>query len=199
MVQVRDLGYSYTDLEPYIDRETMMIHHDKHYQNYFDKFLVAIKGTDLDGKDVKEILSSLSKIPKEIKIAVVNNGGGFFNHRFFWTILKKDVPFEGEISEAIKKKFGSFDKFKEKFSDASINLFGSGWVWLVLDGGELKIISTKDQESPVSNNVVPLVTLDIWEHAYYLKYRNKRPEYVENFFNVINWEKVNEYYLEAKK
>jgi superoxide dismutase, Fe-Mn family len=197
-MKVEELGYSYTDLEPYIDKETMMIHHDKHYQAYFDKFLAAIEGTELDGKEVKEVLSSLSKIPEEIKVAVVNNGGGYFNHRFFWTILKKDVPFEGEIADAIKAKFGSLDKFKEEFSNAAATFFGSGWTWLVLDKGELKIISTKNQDSPISNKTIPLITLDVWEHAYYLKYQNKRPEYIENFFNVINWKKVNEYYLEGK-
>lgn len=197
MVQVERLGYSYADLEPHIDKETMIIHHDKHYQAYFDKFLAAISGTELEKGDVKEILSDLSKIPEEIKTAVINNGGGYFNHKFFWTILKKDVKFEGEISEAIKKKFGSFDRFKGEFSEKATTLFGSGWTWLVLDGKELKIVQTKNQDSVISNGFIPLIALDVWEHAYYLRYQNKRPEYVENFFKVINWKRVNEYYLDG--
>ncbi len=189
------LEYDYGALEPYIDEETMKIHHDKHYHAYYDNFMKAITGTELEEKDVKEILSDLDSIPEEIKTAVVNNGGGYFNHRFFWTILKKDVPFEGEIAEAIKEKF---DNFEEEFSNAATTQFGSGWAWLVLDDGELKIIKTSNQESPISKGMIPLLTIDVWEHAYYLKYQNKRPDYVKNFLNVINWKKVNEYYMEAK-
>jgi superoxide dismutase, Fe-Mn family len=190
-----ELEYDYGALEPYIDKKTMKIHHDKHYHAYYDNFMKAIEGTELEGKDVKEILSNIDSIPEKTRTAVINNGGGFFNHRFFWTILKKDVPFEGEIAEAIKEKF---DDFEEEFSNAATTQFGSGWAWLVLDNGELKIIKTPNQESPISKGMIPLLTIDVWEHAYYLKYQNKRPDYVKNFFNVINWEKVNEYYMEAK-
>jgi superoxide dismutase, Fe-Mn family len=189
------LEYNYGALEPYIDKETMEIHHDKHYQAYHDNFMKTIEGSKLEGKEVKDILSDLNSIPEEIKTAVVNNGGGFFNHGFFWSILKKDVPFEGEIAEAIKEKFNNFE---EEFGNAAKTQFGSGWAWLVLDKGELKIIQTSNQESPISKGMTPLLVIDVWEHAYYLKYQNKRPEYIENFFNVINWEKVNEYYMEAK-
>lgn len=191
-----ELEYDYGALEPHIDEETMRIHHDKHYHAYYDNFIKTIDGTKLEGKDAREILSDLDSIPDEIKTAVVNNGGGFFNHRFFWTILKKDVPFEGEIAEAIKEKFTNFE---EEFSDAAKTQFGSGWVWLVLDDGELKIVKTSNQDSPVSKGVIPLLTIDVWEHAYYLKYQNKRLDYIKNFLKVINWEKVNEYYMEEQK
>lgn len=198
MTQVEPLPYEYDALEPHIDEQTMKIHHDKHYQAYFDKFLVATE--NLEEKDVKKILSDLSKIPKEIKTAVVNNGGGYFNHNFFWKILKKDVAFEGEIAKAIESKWGNFEKFKGEFSNAALTLFGSGWVWLVVDeSGELEIIQTKNQNSPISMGKKPVLGLDVWEHAYYLKYQNKRPDYVEAFFNVINWAKVNEFYLKELK
>lgn len=193
-----ELEYDYADLEPYIDEETMKVHHDKHFHAYYENFMKAIEGSGLEGKDVKEILSNLDEIPEEIRQAVINHGGGYFNHRFFWSILKKEVAFEGEIADDINSKWGSFDKFKEEFSEAAKTHFGSGWAWLVLDVGELKIIKTSNQDSPISKGMVPLLTIDVWEHAYYLKYQNKRPDYIENFFNVINWQKVNEYYLEEK-
>lgn len=195
---MQELEYGYDALEPYIDEETMKVHHDKHYKAYFENFTKAIQGSELEGKDVKDILADLDSIPEEIKQSVINNGGGYFNHRFFWTILKKDVAFAGEIAEAVKEKFESFDKFKEEFSNAAKTQFGSGWAWLVLDNNELKIVKTSNQDSPISKEMIPLLAIDVWEHAYYLKYQNKRPDYVEAFFNVINWEKVNEYYLEAK-
>ena len=197
MTDVDRLGYDYSSLEPHIDEETMKIHHDKHFQAYFDNFMKIIEGTELEGKDVKEILSDLNQVPDNIKQGVINNGGGYFNHRFFWTILSKDVPFEGKISEAIKKTFGSFDKFKEEFSNAAKTQFGSGWAWLVLDHEELKIVQTSNQDSPISKGMVPLVVIDVWEHAYYLNYKNKRPDYIENFFKVINWQMVEKYYLES--
>ena len=188
-----DLGYSYDALEPYIDAKTMEVHYSKHHQGYVDKLNAALEGKkDLQKKDVDEILRDLNSIPEEIKTAVINNGGGHSNHRFFWQLLKKNVPFKGEVAEAIKEKFGSFEMFKKKFSEAATGRFGSGWAWLVLNNGELEIISTANQDSPLSAGKIPLLTLDVWEHAYYLKYQNRRPEYVEAFFNVINWEKVNE-------
>jgi superoxide dismutase, Fe-Mn family len=198
MNKVENLTYDYDALEPHIDEETMKIHHDRHFQAYFDNFIKTIEGTELEGKDVKKILGDLENIPDKIKQTVINNGGGYFNHKFFWTILKKDVPFEGEIEKAILEKWGSFEKFKEEFSNAAKTQFGSGWAWLVLSGEGLKIIKTSNQESPISEGLIPLLTIDVWEHAYYLKYQNKRPDYIEGFFNVINWEKVNEYYLEVK-
>ena len=198
MNEFKPLPYGYNALEPFIDEQTMKIHHDKHHQAYFDKFTAAISGTELENKDVKEILSDLSQLPEDIKMAVINNGGGFYHHSFFWEIMKKDVPFSGEVAEAINAKFGSFEKFKEDFSKAALTVFGSGWAWLVLNDGELEIIQTKNQDCPLSISKKPLLAIDVWEHAYYLKYQNKRAEYVENFFNIINWEKVNELFLEAK-
>lgn len=199
-----DLPYAYDSLEPYIDKETMQIHHDKHHKAYFDKFLIAIKdSSELQDKPVKEILSDLGSIPERIKIAVINNGGGFYNHTFFWSILKKEVPFklDSEVGQAIIEKFGGFEYFKEQFSDAAAKVFGSGWAWLVLDKNskELEIIQTKSQDCPLSIGKIPLIAIDVWEHAYYLKYQNKRPEYIEAFWNVINWEKVEDLFLETKK
>ena len=200
MNEFKPLPYGYNALEPFIDEQTMKIHHNKHHQAYFDKFTAAISGTDLENKDVKEILSDLNQIPEEIKTAVINNGGGFYHHSFFWEIMKIDVPFEGEIAEAIKEKFESFESFKGQFSKAALTVFGSGWAWLVLnENKELEIVQTKNQDCPLSINKIPLLAIDVWEHAYYLKYQNKRAEYVENFFNVIDWDKVNELYKEAKQ
>ncbi len=197
-----ELPYAYDALEPYIDEETMHVHHDKHHKAYFDKFTTAIENSELKDKTVKEILSDLNSIPSEIKTAVVNNGGGYYNHSFFWEILSKDKPFDEntEIGKDIINKFESFDKFKEQFSNAAATQFGSGWAWLVLDNEskELEIIKTSNQDSPISKNKTPLIGIDVWEHAYYLKYQNQRPKYIEAFFNVINWEKVNELFSQAK-
>ncbi|MBT3297701.1 superoxide dismutase [archaeon] len=194
------LPYAYDSLEPYIDQETMHIHFDKHYNAYFNKFIKAIEGTELEGKDVKEILKELNFIPEKIKQTVINNGGGYFNHRFFWNILKKDVEFKGKIAEEINNRWESFEKFKKELSQAALTQFGSGWAWLVYDkkNNKLKIIKTANQDCPLSNGYEPLIVIDIWEHAYYLKYQNKRNEFVENFFNIINWEKVDKLYSEAK-
>ena len=192
------LPYAYESLEPYLDEATMRIHHDKHHQAYFDNFMKTITGSKIEGKDVKVILSDLSKVPAEIKQAVVNHGGGYYHHSFFWTILKKNVEFKGEVAEAIKKKWGSFDEFKEDFSKVALTVFGSGWAWLVYDKG-LEIIQTKNQDCPLNIGKVPLLGIDVWEHAYYLRYQNRRAEYIENFFKIINWKNVNEYYQEAKR
>lgn len=200
MKQLEALPFAYNALEPYIDEETMRLHHDKHHQTYLDKFLAAIENhKEVKNKDVKEILKHLDKIPSEIKTAVINNGGGYFNHNFFWSVLKKDVKFDGEIAKSIIKKWGDFEKFKEEFSNISLSVFGSGWTWLVLDKDELKIVKTANQDSVISMGMMPLLVIDVWEHAYYLRYQNKRAEYVKSFFNVINWKRVNEYYLEAIK
>ncbi len=193
------LPYAYNALEPYIDEQTMKIHHTKHHQAYVDKLNAALQGFDeLKEKKVEELLKDLKKIPEEIRTAVRNHAGGHFNHSFFWPILKKGVKPSGRISEAIEKEFGSFEKFKDKFSKAAVNVFGSGWVWLVVNDGKLEIMATANQESPVSQSKVPLMALDVWEHAYYLKYQNKRPEYVDAFFNTINWNKVNEHFANAR-
>lgn len=201
MIKIEPLPYEYDSLEPFIDKETMHVHFDKHYNAYFNKFVNAIEGTILERKDVKVILHNLDLIPDNIKQAVINNGGGYFNHKFFWSILKKDVEFKGEIADAINAKWGSLDKFKEEFTQAALTQFGSGWAWLVYDKDkkDLVIMKTSNQDSPVSQGFEPLLVVDVWEHGYYLKYQNKRNEFVNNFFNIINWDKVNEIYLDVKQ
>jgi superoxide dismutase, Fe-Mn family len=193
------LGYEYNSLEPYIDEQTMIVHHDKHHQAYTKKFNEALeKHPELKSKNAEDFLKDLNKIPEDIKTAVENNGGGYVNHAFFWKILKKDITFQGKIKEAINKKFGSFEKFREEFTKASLNLFGSGWCWLVVNKDkELEIVTTANQDSPLSINKIPVLVVDLWEHAYYLKYQNRRTEYIENFFNVINWNKVNENFINS--
>ncbi len=198
--ELMKLTFSYDALEPFIDAKTMEVHYSKHHQGYVNKLNKALEGhEELQKKSPEELVSALNSLPNEIRTAVKNNGGGVANHNFFWTILKKDIEFKGEIAEKIKEKFGSYENFKKKFSDSAGTLFGSGWTWLVLNKGELEIIQTPNQESPLTAGMFPLLVLDVWEHAYYLKYQNKRPEYIEAFFNVINWNKVNEHYLKAKK
>lgn len=192
------LPYGYDALEPYIDAKTMEIHYTKHHQTYVDKLNAALEGQgDLQGKSVEELIKELESIPESIRTAVRNHGGGHANHSFFWPILKKEVQLAGEIAEAINSKFGSFDKFKEEFSKAATGLFGSGWAWLVASNGQLEIIATPNQDSPLSQGKTPVLGIDVWEHAYYLKYQNRRPEYVEAFFNVINWDKINEHFKNA--
>ena len=196
------LPYGYDSLEPYIDKETMTIHHGKHHQTYVDKLNNALEGhEELQDKDVEWLLENLDSISEKVRTAVKNHSGGHFNHSFFWTILKKDVKPSGEILEAINKDFGNYENFIQQFKNSAVSHFGSGWAWLVLNPQErkLEIIQTHDQESPISFGKVPLLVIDVWEHAYYLKYQNKRPEYVDNFVNVINWEKVNENYLKASQ
>jgi Fe-Mn family superoxide dismutase len=192
MEELPKLDYEYDALEPHIDKETMEIHHSKHHQGYTDKFNAAIEGTDLADKSVCEILKDLAAVPEDIRSAVQNNGGGFCNHRIFWSILSPNGGGEpsGALAEAINKKFESFEKFKEEFSAAAATRFGSGWAWLVLNDGELEITSTANQDSPISEGKKPLLGLDVWEHAYYLKYQNKRTDYIEAFWNVVNWDEV---------
>ena len=197
--KIKDLPYEYNALEPFIDETTMRIHHDKHHQAYLDKLNAALENyPELKNKTAEELLENLEDVPEKIRTAVRNNGGGYVNHAFFWTILKKNISIKGEIKKAIEKKFESFEKFKEEFSNKAMSLFGSGWTWLVLHNQELEIINTSNQDSPLSDGKIPILTLDLWEHAYYLKYQNKRADYVPAFFNVINWEKVNENYIENK-
>jgi Fe-Mn family superoxide dismutase len=196
-----ELDYEYNALEPYIDAQTMEIHHSKHHKAYFDKFIKAIESSKLNEKPIEEVLSNIEKIPEEIKKSIINNGGGFYNHSIFWKLLSKNKPFnhESEIGKAILEKFQSYENFKEELTNSALTLFGSGWAWLVLNENKgLEIVQTKNQDSVISQNKIPLILIDVWEHAYYLKYQNKRPEYIENFFNIINWEKVNELFLEAK-
>jgi superoxide dismutase, Fe-Mn family len=191
------LDYEFDALEPFIDKETMKIHHDKHHAAYVKKLNEALNGKDdLLGKSVEELLKDIDSLPEEIRGAVINHGGGHANHSLFWKILKKGVGLEGGIKDAIIKEFGSFESFKEKFSNVALGRFGSGWAWLVVsEGGKLEIMSTANQDSPLMDGKKPILGLDVWEHAYYLKYQNKRAEYIEAFWNVVNWERVNELYM----
>lgn len=195
-----ELPYFHDALEPFIDAQTMEIHHGKHHQTYVDKLNAALKDNEkLQKLGVEQLLRNLNEVPENIQTAVRNHGGGHYNHSFFWPTLKKDVPVTGPVVDAIVTRFGTFDKFKEDFSNSAALLFGSGWAWLVYNQGELEIVTTPNQNSPVSQGKIPLLGIDVWEHAYYLKYQNRRPEYIAAFFNVINWEKINENYEAARR
>ena len=195
------LHYAYDSLEPYIDARTMEIHYTKHHQAYIDKLNAALeKHSNLQGKDVDELLKGINNIPEDIKVAVKNHGGGHSNHSLFWQLLiKKGEKFSGKISKTIDKTFGNFEEFKKKFTETALNRFGSGWAWLVFHNGKLEITSTGNQDSPLMEGKIPVLGLDVWEHAYYLKYQNRRAEYVEAFFNIINWKKVDELYDKVMK
>ena len=195
------LGYAYDALEPNIDARTMEIHHSKHHNGYTTKLNGAIAGTDLEGKSIEDILNTLDMSNG----AVRNNGGGFYNHSLFWTVMNPDNKGElsGDLKNAIMEAFGSFDAFKDTFSNAAATQFGSGWAWLcVLPGGKVEVCSTPNQDNPLMPGVTcggtPILSLDVWEHAYYLNYQNRRPDYINAFFNVINWNEVASRY-EAKK
>jgi Fe-Mn family superoxide dismutase len=194
------LAYSYDALEPYIDSETMTIHHGKHHQAYVNNLNAALeKYPELQKHSAEELIRNLGRVPEDIHMVVRNNGGGHVNHTFFWEILKKGVPARGDVMDAISDKFGSFEDFRGQFSKAAATRFGSGWAWLVVNNGELEVVSTANQDSPLTVGKTPVLGIDVWEHAYYLKYQNRRPEYIETFFNVINWQKVNSLYLRAKR
>ena len=199
MFELPDLPYSFDALEPHIDAQTMEIHHDKHHATYVKKLNEAIEGTEFAEMSITELLKDIENIPEEKRKAVINHGGGHANHTLFWEIMSPESgeP-SGELAEAINSKFGSFEDFKEQFTAAAIKVFGSGWAWLVINDGELEIISRPNQDSPIMDNLTPILGLDVWEHAYYLKYQNKRPDYIEAFFNVINWKKVEELFEESK-
>lgn len=189
-----ELTYAYDALEPFMDAKTVEIHHDKHHATYLAKLNTALeKYPEFFKMDIVGILSDLTKVPEDVRGAVRNHGGGFYHHNLWWEQLgpKKGGTPDGKLAEAIKSKFGSFDAFKKDLSDASIGVFGSGWGWLCKDAaGELVITTTPNQDSPVSKGLHPILTVDVWEHAYYLKYQNRRPEFVENFWNLVDWEKV---------
>jgi superoxide dismutase, Fe-Mn family len=198
--EVPPLPYDYNALEPTIDEQTMQLHHDKHHQAYVDKANAALEGTDLDGKPIEEVLKDLSQVPEDKRGAVRNNGGGHYNHSLFWEAMgpgKGGAP-SGDLAGAIDEAFGSFDSFKEQFEAAGAGQFGSGWAWLVSDGGSLKVRSSANQDNPVSDGQVPLLGNDVWEHAYYLKYQNKRPDYLKAWWDVVDWDKVAERYDAAK-
>jgi Fe-Mn family superoxide dismutase len=192
------LPYAYDALEPFFDAKTMEIHHTKHHQTYVDKLNAALEGDkSLQKASAEDLLKDLNSVPENIRTAVRNHGGGHTNHSFWWQMLRKDVRYSGEIAKAIDSKFGSYDDFKDKFSETAALLFGSGWTWLVFCNGELEIMSTPNQDSPLSLGKTPILGIDVWEHAYYLKYQNRRPDYISAFFNVINWEQVNEHFKAA--
>jgi superoxide dismutase, Fe-Mn family len=188
------LPYAYDALEPYIDAKTMEIHHTKHHQTYVTKLNEALaKHPEVADKPLEELLRSLDAVPEDIRMAVRNHGGGHFNHSFFWTVMGPNAGGEptGKIGKAVAGAFGSFATFKEGFAKAATGVFGSGWAWLVLDeNGKLSIISTPNQDSPISKNQRPILALDVWEHAYYLKYQNRRPDYVDAWWSVVNWEEA---------
>ena len=196
------LPYAYGALEPWIDEQTMRIHHDKHHQAYLDNLLKAIHGTEWESTDPHKLLSDLNRVPENIRNAVRNHGGGFVNHNLFWEVMapKAGAAPAGELAAAINGAFGSFDSFKEKFTAAAMGQFGSGWAWLVAGhDGKLGLYSLANQDSPLSKGDKPILGLDVWEHAYYLKYQNRRAEYVGAFWNVVNWPKVAENLARAKK
>jgi len=195
------LPYKYDSLEPFIDEETMRLHHDKHHQGYVDKLNKALEEhIALQGKPLNWLLAHTDQLPEDVKSAVINNGGGVINHDLFFSMLGKDSEPSGEILEEINKKFGNFDNFKSEFFETAATQFASGWTFLILNKeNELEIIKTMNHGTPISEGEKPLLVIDVWEHAYYLKYKNERTKYIENFFNIINWEKVNKLFLEAKK
>lgn len=191
------LPYAEDALEPYIDAQTMNIHHTKHHQAYINNLNAALeKHPELAGKSLEDLLSDLNAVPEDIRAAVRNNGGGTWNHNMFWEIMGPNAggaP-SGELAQAIESAFGSFDAFKSDFEKAATTRFGSGWAWLVRDGNGLAVVSTANQDNPLSDGMNPVMGIDVWEHAYYLKYQNRRPEYISNWWNVVNWDAVAERY-----
>jgi len=201
------LPYSYDALEPNIDAKTMEIHHTKHHQGYVDKLNKALEGhADLVEKPLEELLGNINEVPEDIRTAVRNNGGGHFNHSLFWKVMAPNAPTfaeatagKGGLAESINQAFGSFEKFREEFTNAATNRFGSGWVWLASSGGKLEVYSTPNQDSPLMDGKIPILGLDVWEHAYYLKYQNKRPDYIAAWWSVVNWAEVEKNYGESLK
>ncbi|HZJ68621.1 MAG TPA: superoxide dismutase [Candidatus Eisenbacteria bacterium] len=195
-----DLAYAYDALEPTIDKETMHLHHDKHHVGYTSNLNKALEGLDVKAETIEELLEDLDQVPAEKRQAIINNGGGHYNHTLFWESMTPggaNQP-QGELAKAIDKAFGSFDEFKEAFQTKGATQFGSGWAWLVLENGELKVTSTANQENPISNGATPLLGNDVWEHAYYLNYKNARPDYLKAWWKVVNWDVVAERYAAAK-
>ncbi len=191
------LPYTYDALEPYFDKETMQLHHTKHHQTYIDKLNAALeKYPELQSRKVEDMLKVLSAVPEEVRTAVRNHGGGHYNHSIWWLMLKKNVKFSGDVAKAIEKTFGSYEEFKKKFTESALGRFGSGWAWLIVNNGKLEIISTANQDSPLSEGKIPILGVDVWEHSYYKKYGPNRAGYVDAFFNVINWEQINKNFKE---
>ena len=194
--EVPPLPYDYAALEPHIDEATMRVHHDKHHQAYVDKVNAALEGTEWADQPIAEVVANLSQIPDDKRTAVRNNGGGHYNHSLFWEWLSPDgggQP-DGALGDAIGSAFGSFGDFQEQLKNAGVNQFGSGWAWLVHDGSTLAVLSTPNQDNPITDGKTPLFGVDVWEHAYYLKYQNRRPDYLDAVWNVVNWAKVAEAY-----
>lgn len=194
------LPYEHDALEPHIDERTMKIHHGKHHQGYTNKVNAALEGHEFAELPIEEVLSRITEVPEDIRQGVINNGGGYANHKLFWSILSPEGGGEpaGKLAEEIESEFGSFDKFKDQFSSTAAGQFGSGWGWLCVDNsGDLKVISTPNQDSPLMNGLTPILGVDVWEHAYYLHYQNRRPDYISAFWNLVNWNKVNELYEDA--
>ncbi|ANU17035.1 superoxide dismutase SodA [Planococcus maritimus] len=199
--ELPELPYAYDALEPHIDKETMNIHHTKHHNTYVTNVNAALEGhDDLSSKSIEELVSDLNAVPENIRTAVRNNGGGHANHSLFWQLLSPNGGGQptGAVADAINSKFGSFDEFKEKFEAAGKTRFGSGWAWLVVSNGELEVTSTPNQDSPLSEGKTPILGVDVWEHAYYLKYQNRRPDYLAAFWNVVNWDEVSKRFEAAK-
>ncbi|GAA4722666.1 superoxide dismutase [Brevibacillus fulvus] len=199
--QLPALPYAFNALEPHIDAQTMEIHHDRHHATYVNNLNAALEGhADLQAKSLEELIGNLDAVPEAIRTAVRNNGGGHANHSLFWEILSPNgggAP-TGALADAINAAFGSFDNFKAEFAKAAAGRFGSGWAWLIVDGGKLAITSTPNQDSPLMEGKTPILGLDVWEHAYYLKYQNKRPDYISAFWNVVNWEEVSKRFEAAR-
>ena len=197
--EVPALPYAYDALEPHIDEVTMQIHHDKHHQAYVDKLNAAVDGTDAANMSIEELVTGLASLPAEVQGPVRNNGGGHLNHSLFWESMSPDgggAP-DGDLAAAIDEAFGSFDVFKETFEAAGVGQFGSGWAWLVEDGGKLAVVSTPNQDSPLTDGKTPLLGNDVWEHAYYLNYQNRRPDYLKAWWNTVNWDVVAARYAAA--
>lgn len=198
--EVPALPYEFNALEPHIDALTMEIHHDRHHATYVNNLNAALEGQDVADQPVEELIANLDTLPESIRGAVRNNGGGHANHSLFWQILSPNgggAP-TGEVAAAINEAFGSFDALKAQFADAAVKRFGSGWAWLVVQDGKLAVTSTPNQDSPLMEGITPILGLDVWEHAYYLKYQNKRPDYIAAFWNVVNWDEVNKRFQAAK-
>ena len=199
--ELPSLPYAYDALEPYIDAQTMEIHYTKHHNGYVTKLNAALeKHSNLAGKSLEDLVGNLNSVPEDIRTAVRNNGGGHYNHSIFWRVMSPNGGGEpkGDLAKAISEAFGSFSSFKEKFSSAAATRFGSGWAWLGFKGGKLTVLSMPNQDVPLMEGLTPILGLDVWEHAYYLKYQNRRAEYISNWWNVVNWEEVARRFDESK-
>lgn len=201
-----ELPYAYDALEPFMDKETLHIHHDKHHQTYVNNANLAVENlsAELQALSAQALLRQLDKVPADKLNAVRNNVGGHVNHSFFWELLKSGTELKGELKDAIERDFGSVDAFKKEFEQAAATRFGSGWAWLIVKNGKLSICSTANQESPIMGEKFagvsgePILTIDVWEHAYYLKFQNRRPDFISNYWNIVNWDKVSELFVAAK-